>query len=186
MTVDKVFEEMVHCGEFIDAVVFTGGEPTLQPKALFSLCRLAKQENLLVKVHTNGSKPGVVKELVARRLVDVFAVDLKASDKKYAKAAGVEGVEPGKVWESIEEVKKSECELEVVVPVIKGLNYEQVPELTKKLGGCRVVLTEFQEENVLSPAFNGKKVGRDELHVLGRKCRGEVFVQSKAYGLEPV
>ncbi|MCD6414240.1 MAG: radical SAM protein, partial [Candidatus Diapherotrites archaeon] len=52
-----VFTELVHAREFIDAVVFTGGEPTLQSKALITLCELAKGEGLSTKVHTNGSRP---------------------------------------------------------------------------------------------------------------------------------
>ncbi|MDR2367549.1 MAG: anaerobic ribonucleoside-triphosphate reductase activating protein [Deltaproteobacteria bacterium] len=61
----------------LDAVVVSGGEPTLQPGLPGFLARV-KAMGYLVKLDTNGSNPHVVKKLIASSLVDYVALDLKA------------------------------------------------------------------------------------------------------------
>ena len=72
----------------LDAVCITGGEPTLQ-KDLDSLLEQIKALGYLVKLDTNGTDPAMVKELVARGLVDYIAMDIKNSPEKYGDTAGV-------------------------------------------------------------------------------------------------
>ena len=72
----------------LDGVCFTGGEPTLQRE----LPRLLKQIKALgypVKLDTNGSRPEVLKALVAEGLVDYVAMDIKNSPDRYAQTAGM-------------------------------------------------------------------------------------------------
>ena len=61
----------------LDAVVITGGEPTIQP-ALIEFCEMLKELGFLVKLDTNGSNPKVLKTLIDKGLVDYFAMDIKA------------------------------------------------------------------------------------------------------------
>ncbi len=68
---------------FLDGVVISGGEPTLQ-KDLFDLCAHIKQIGYPVKLDTNGSRPDVIKRLIAEGLVDYIAMDLKTDPLKYA------------------------------------------------------------------------------------------------------
>lgn len=62
----------------LDGLVVTGGEPTLQPDLAAFLERV-KGMGFLVKLDTNGTRPDVVAALLARRLVDFLAIDLKAT-----------------------------------------------------------------------------------------------------------
>ncbi len=64
--------------EFIDGVLFSGGETTLQRSALLELARYAKQIGLKVGVETNGSKPAVINSLLKEKLLDFVGVDLKS------------------------------------------------------------------------------------------------------------
>ncbi|MDD3181117.1 MAG: anaerobic ribonucleoside-triphosphate reductase activating protein [Opitutaceae bacterium] len=72
----------------IDGVVVTGGEPTLQP-GLAAFLGKVKRLGLATKLDTNGSRPAVVQALLASGLVDLVAMDLKASWARYAVAVGV-------------------------------------------------------------------------------------------------
>jgi pyruvate formate lyase activating enzyme len=71
----------------LGGVVVTGGEPTLQGDLPQFLHRL-RQLGLAVKLDTNGSQPDVLQALVADRLVNYFAMDIKAPWDKYDRLAG--------------------------------------------------------------------------------------------------
>ncbi|NCC57485.1 MAG: anaerobic ribonucleoside-triphosphate reductase activating protein, partial [Synergistales bacterium] len=60
----------------LDGVAFTGGEPTLQPD-LAEVLAEARVRGFRVKLDTNGTRPGVLEELLGRRLVDRVALDVK-------------------------------------------------------------------------------------------------------------
>lgn len=61
---------------FLDAVVLSGGEITLQPQ-LRELCEDIKSLGYLIKIDTNGSNPHVVRELIEHGLIDYVAMDNK-------------------------------------------------------------------------------------------------------------
>lgn len=82
----------------LDGVCVTGGEPTLQP-ALPLLLEKIKALGYAVKLDTNGSRPQVLKALVAAGLVDYVAMDIKNCPDRYGVTAGV----PNMTLESVEE-----------------------------------------------------------------------------------
>lgn len=69
---------------FLDAVVISGGEPTLQ-KGLKQFAASVKELGYLVKLDTNGTNPDIVREMIAEGLVDYVAMDIKAPFDKYDK-----------------------------------------------------------------------------------------------------
>lgn len=76
---------------FISAVVFSGGEPTMQQYELMHLANFAKRQGLLVGIQTNGYFPDVLKELARNKLVDKIFLDIKANpldQEKYSKITG--------------------------------------------------------------------------------------------------
>jgi pyruvate formate lyase activating enzyme len=66
----------------IDGVVITGGEPTLQP-GLADFCAAIRSMGYPVKLDTNGSRPACLEGLIARRLVNFVAMDIKADPAAY-------------------------------------------------------------------------------------------------------
>ena len=68
---------------FIDGVVISGGEPTLQ-EDLPTLCATIKRMGYPVKLDTNGSRPRVIRRLIDEGLVDYVAMDVKATPIRYA------------------------------------------------------------------------------------------------------
>lgn len=72
---------------WIDGVVITGGEATTVP-GLAQLVRDLLALDMPVKMDTNGMRPDVVEALLAGRLVDLFAVDVKGPYRKYPQLSG--------------------------------------------------------------------------------------------------
>jgi pyruvate formate lyase activating enzyme len=83
----------------IDAVVVSGGEPTLQ---LDLVGFIAKVHALgyFVKLDSNGTRPNVLASLIDAGLVDYVAMDIKAPHEKYEAICGVP-VDLGSVTDSI-------------------------------------------------------------------------------------
>lgn len=67
---------------YLDGVVISGGEPTLQPD-LAVFCKKLKGMGYQVKLDTNGSAPEVVSDLIDRKLIDYLALDLKSDLQHY-------------------------------------------------------------------------------------------------------
>jgi len=74
---------------FLDGVVITGGEPTLQ-EDLRTFTKRIRTMRLKVKLDTNGSRPDVLADLLAGRLFDCVAMDIKAPFAKYPQVTGVD------------------------------------------------------------------------------------------------
>ena len=74
--------------KWLDAVVISGGEPTVYPELLQILSAL-RQLGLLIKLDTNGLRPDVVRRVVEMKLVDYIALDVKAPPEKYVLVTGV-------------------------------------------------------------------------------------------------
>ncbi len=72
----------------LEAVTVTGGEPCLQADLPELLARL-KEMGFAVKLDSNGSFPEVLRKVIADKLVDYVAMDVKAPPAKYALVSGV-------------------------------------------------------------------------------------------------
>ena len=85
---DTVLSALRERRDWLDAVVVSGGEPTVYP-ALISLLRALRGLGLLIKLDTNGTRPDVVREVVTAGLVDYVALDLKAPASKHEAITGM-------------------------------------------------------------------------------------------------
>ncbi|MGB2579791.1 pyruvate formate lyase activating enzyme [Elusimicrobium simillimum] len=83
----------------LDGVVVSGGEPAMQPDLLDFLAKV-KAMGYKIKLDTNGTYPGVIKQVIARGLADTIAMDLKAPFAKYNAIAGVK-VDTGLISETM-------------------------------------------------------------------------------------
>jgi len=73
----------------IDAVVFTGGEPFVNPETI-DFVKEVKDLGFLVKMDTNGSFPDKLQYLIDNRLVDYIAMDIKNDLTTYLRTIGLE------------------------------------------------------------------------------------------------
>ncbi|MCW4051266.1 MAG: anaerobic ribonucleoside-triphosphate reductase activating protein [Candidatus Bathyarchaeota archaeon] len=79
----------------LDAVVFTGGEPLLQPEAVIEAAKIAKKYGLKVMLDTNGIIFNAAEKVLRTGLIDRVALDVKAplNDEEYCVVTGVQGME---------------------------------------------------------------------------------------------
>ncbi|GAG56390.1 unnamed protein product [marine sediment metagenome] len=97
-----------------------------------------KKEGFLVEIETNGTNPGMLRNLVERSLVDYLALDIKAPFEweKYSKAAGIVDKKLlGKVKESLKILLSSNIDYELRTTVVPGLvDQEDVISIARSLG----------------------------------------------------
>jgi len=89
--IEDIKKQIIDAKPFISAVIISGGEPTMQFKALYELAKFAKQQNLLVGIQTNGYCPDKLQMLSDHKLADKLFVDIKAdplNTKKYSSLTG--------------------------------------------------------------------------------------------------
>lgn len=72
---------------FLDAVVLSGGEATLNPD-IEELCRRIKELGMLIKIDHNGSNPDAIRNLAEQGLIDYVALDNKMPSTRTWKLAG--------------------------------------------------------------------------------------------------
>ncbi len=70
--------EILRAADFIDGVIFSGGEPFMQPAALTEAAAYVKGLGLLVGVHTNGAYPDRIEGMANAGLLDAVFLDAKA------------------------------------------------------------------------------------------------------------
>lgn len=114
---DKIEESM----DFVNSVVFSGGEPTFQEKALEILLRFSKRNNLLTSIQTNGYYPLVLNKLVESDLLDKIFLDIKTSPSNAAKYKSITGVNDAhkRVIESFKIVNMSSIASEIRTTVFR-------------------------------------------------------------------
>lgn len=79
---EQVFAFLESRKNWLDALVITGGEPTLQPD-LIEFIKKVKFMGFLVKLDTNGSNPKILEQIINWKLIDFIAMDIKAPFDKY-------------------------------------------------------------------------------------------------------
>lgn len=102
----------------IDAVVITGGEPTLMPD-LIEKIKTIRELGYLIKLDTNGSNPELLKKLVDEKLIDYVAMDIKNSPEKYDLTIGLEKYDLNKVKQSVEFLMENHIPYEFRTTVVK-------------------------------------------------------------------
>lgn len=102
---------------FLEAVVISGGEPTLEP-ALFQFCRKIKSLGYPVKLDTNGSRPLVLKALFKADLLDYVAMDIKTEPCGYFPHFSPRNVEP-EIRASIDLILKAKVAYEFRTTCVK-------------------------------------------------------------------
>ena len=137
----------------LDAVVVTGGEPTLQEDLQPFLEKIRKM-GFLIKLDTNGSNPDVLKDLLSANLVDYIAMDIKAPLEKYSEVTKVP-VDKTDIEESIALIKQSTVDHEFRTTIARNiLSREDIVNIAKMLQGEKLyILQRCVPTKILDPLF---------------------------------
>ena len=163
---------------FLDGVVLSGGEPTLQNDLPAFLSRI-KREGYAVKLDTNGSHPRMIQELVARRLVDYIAMDIKTDPSLYPLYMQRE-IDPDNIRSSIRLITASDIPYEFRTTCVRPIVSEETVESIGRLiqGSFLYVLQHFSHTRVLQPDFfENRNAGYDPEEMMHLKSIAEPWVQ---------
>ena len=97
---EEIMEYLCRRKGVLDAVVITGGEPTLM-NDLIEKMQDIKKLGYLIKLDTNGTNPDLLMDLSNLGLVDYIAMDIKNSLPKYGVTSGKPLLDTSKIEESI-------------------------------------------------------------------------------------
>lgn len=141
----------------LDAVVITGGEPTIQDD-LAPFIKKIKKMKFAVKLDTNGSQPQVIKNLLADKLLDFIAMDIKAPLEKYKSIVKVP-VNADSIKESIKLVLKEKIPYEFRTTIVESqLEEKDILQIAKLISGANsYVLQKFVPVKVLDKKFLKEK-----------------------------
>jgi pyruvate formate lyase activating enzyme len=183
----EVFKKVMAGRELITGVVFTGGEPSVQPGPLRELCTLFKKESLAVKLDTNGSNSGVIADLLEHGLVDYIALDIKAPLENEHDYHNIIGVPPKKAKDTITKIhrvlqlrKVFPFRLECRTTVVPGIIYrdhdiEMIAKEVSHFADVYVLQQFTPEKGCLDPELNTvQPPSRAELRGLAKRAKRHV------------
>ena len=137
---------------FVDAVVITGGEPTIQ-EDLPRFSRKLKEHGYLVKLDSNGLLPEMLELCIP--YLDYIAVDVKTSPELYPKlkAERIDGL-----LKTIKMLEKSAVDYEFRCTAVPGfVDEDTVPRMGEMVEGARLfAFQQFIPGDTLDPAYNSK------------------------------
>lgn len=144
----------------LDAVVITGGEPTIHA-SLPDFINLIKRHSLAVKLDTNGINSRMLEHLIRNRQIDYVAMDIKAPLRleKYRDICGANftGQQLEEIKQSINLLIEGRVEYEFRTTLNASLSFSDIQEIVSAIKG-RYYLQMPNENNrtVLNPLRMGK------------------------------
>jgi pyruvate formate lyase activating enzyme len=142
----------------LEGVVITGGEPTLHPDLPFFI-KTIKDIGYLVKLDTNGTNPQMLKQLLADKLLDYIAMDLKAPYAKYETVVGTP-VNCNNLQESVKIIRSCGLPYEFRTTVVPGLLTAEdfVPMGQAIQGASKWYLQSFKSDtNLVDAAYQAQR-----------------------------
>lgn len=143
-----VLEYLSQRKNLLDAVVISGGEPTLQAD-LPSFLTEIKKLGYVIKLDTNGSNPYVLKKLVHDGLVDFVAMDIKNSLTAYPVTVGKPDADLDAVKKSVDFLLSDAVDYEFRTTLVAEFHDEKnIKETANWLKGAKIIyLQQFVEKD---------------------------------------
>ena len=160
---------------FLDGVVISGGEPTLN-KGIIKDISLIKDLGYLVKLDTNGTNSQMLEGLLASGQLDYVAMDIKAplDYKKYLQVCGKLSSEDFfNIRSSIHLLRNAPIKVEfrtTVVPVLHTA--EDIVAIAAYLNGSdRYTLQQFNPRITLEPGYSSVvPYNKEHMQTIADQC----------------
>ncbi|KUK77214.1 MAG: Uncharacterized protein XD93_0474 [candidate division WS6 bacterium 34_10] len=148
---EYILDYLKHREGLIDALVITGGEPTLQ-SGLIPFIKKVKNLGFLVKLDTNGVLDDKVKEIMSLDIVDYWAMDIKYPSEYFNEY----GLDSKSVKHTIEMIMNSGKEYEFRTTYVKGIHsIEDAKSIGKMIEGANhYYIQNFRKGKTIDPKLN--------------------------------
>lgn len=157
-----IFSFLKERKSLLDAVVITGGEPTIQSD-LISFITKIKKLGYLVKLDTNGTNSTIVKEILDLDIVDYWAMDVKYEKEIYIQSIP-DAIEYFEIEKSIKLIMGKAKDYEFRTTYMKGLHTKEsvkgIGELIK--GSKRYYIQNFRPGKTINPSLNSSNSFTDK------------------------
>jgi pyruvate formate lyase activating enzyme len=160
----------------LDAVVITGGEPTLQPD-LIEFMQKIKKSGFLIKLDTNGSNPYVLGEAIRLKLADYIAMDIKAPLEKYQVITNCKA-DIEKIKESVDLIKNCDVKYEFRTTVLRSqLSEEDILQIKDLAYNARLWILQkyIPPENSSHNLKNELNYTHDEFEKLRKNIKNSIL-----------
>lgn len=139
----------------LDAVVISGGEPTLQ-RDLARFIRRVKDMGFLIKLDTNGTNPDLLESLIEQGMLDYVAMDIKAPFCKYRQVC-CSPVNTERLERSIEILQRGGVEYEFRTTYTPQLDQEDLLDIAASIKGAKkYVVQQYREVDPTSGEYTGR------------------------------
>jgi pyruvate formate lyase activating enzyme len=159
--------------KIIEAVVVSGGEPTLMKNLDVFLAKI-KALGYLIKLDTNGTNPEAIKSLLAKKLIDYLAMDIKGPLEKYSLITQ-RSFDINKIKESVKIIMQSGLPYEFRSTILPLVHQEKVIlAMAEAIKDAEVFyLQKFvSHKNLVDRRIAGEKFySQAEMADLAKKCR---------------
>ncbi len=151
---EKFFKFLESRVGLLDAIVVSGGEPTIHPD-LPDFFRKIKDMGFLTKLDTNGTNPDMVQKLINEKLIDFVAMDIKATPEKYEKTVSAQ-VNTDDLIRTKELIMNSNIDHEFRTTVIQEFHTESdIKEIAQLAKGCHLYsIQNFRPAKTLDQNFS--------------------------------
>ncbi|MGI6423629.1 MAG: anaerobic ribonucleoside-triphosphate reductase activating protein [Candidatus Dojkabacteria bacterium] len=149
ITEEEIFSFLKERRSLLDAVVITGGEPTLQ-KDLIPFIKKIKSMGYLVKLDTNGTNSKIVKKILDLDIVDYWAMDVKYEKEMYKQNLYKE------IQKSIKMIMERAKDYEFRTTYVKGIHTKESAESIGGLikGAKRYYIQNFRPGKTINSTLN--------------------------------
>jgi pyruvate formate lyase activating enzyme len=151
---EEVLEFLRKRKPYLDGVCITGGEPTIN-EALPSFVEQIKKLGYSVKIDTNGTNPEMISDLIARKLADYIAMDIKTDKENYYSLTKTE-VNVNNIEQSIRLITNSGIDYEFRTTCIPK---HHTSETIENIGKWLVELTGKKPKNYFLQGFINREEG---------------------------
>ena len=161
----------------VDAVVVTGGEPTIWKDLPLFLARL-KSKGFSIKLDTNGTNPGMLGKILEEGLADYVAMDIKAPWESYRRITGVQ-LDISKIIESMRLIREKAPDYEFRTTLAPGLTKDDIAEMARQISPAkRWLLQDFSPKSqIINPeVLSLPKLSAAEAEIMlkgAEQCRFE-------------
>jgi|SRR5690554_312956 len=139
--------------KLLDAVVITGGEPTIH-EDLPRFMKRIREIGYLIKLDTNGTNPDMLRRVLDMKLADYIAMDIKAPLEKYSELTRVP-CDTAAIKKSIDILARAAIGVEFRTTVLTTLlTEEDIIEIGKLVPpGRKFFLQHFEPTKTLDPSY---------------------------------
>ncbi len=151
----EILSDLAERRAFIDGVVVSGGEPTMD-NGLPAFLKGVKALGLEVKLDTNGLAPRVTAGLIDQGLVDYLAIDLKTIPERY-RELHPGNVFPERLLETVRVCVDAPVELEYRTTCVPGwVDEDVIAGLGELINGAPIwALQQYHPEHALCETARG-------------------------------